>query len=46
MHEFSIKKEGAFPQDRAMAQNPSGQLESDQTHILGNRDINLSGLQV
>lgn len=46
MHEFSIKREAVSPQGRVMAPNPNGQLESHQTHTLGNRDINLSDLRV
>lgn len=46
MHKFRMKREGVSPQDRLTAQNPRGQQELDQTHTLGNRDINLSGLRV
>lgn len=39
----TMEVEGVSCQDMVMAQNPMGHLESDQTHTLGNRDINLSG---
>lgn len=45
-HKFSIKREAVSPQGRVTAKNPSGQLESNQTHTLGNGGINLSDLRV
>lgn len=46
MYKFTIKRERVFFENGIMAQNPSGQLESDQTDTLGNGDINLSDLWV